>query len=122
MPPYDGSRYDPPAPVAEVGLRAVGSSGAATIAVQMLIDSGADVTLIPRAVGVQPLTAAQYELMGFDGHRTVADAVDLEMTFLNKAFRGRYLLIDTDHGVLGRDVLAAVSLFLDGPEQQWSAT
>ncbi|MGB7158560.1 MAG: hypothetical protein WBD40_10875 [Tepidisphaeraceae bacterium] len=126
MPRYDASAYDPPAPVAEVGLRAVGSSDTATtFSAQMLIDSGADVTLLPRAavlrVGVQPQMGAQYELIGFDGNRTKADAVDLEMILLNKAFRGRYLLIDADHGILGRDVLASVSLLLDGPRQEWSA-
>jgi hypothetical protein len=42
------------------------------------------------------------------------------MIFLKKAFRGRYLLIDDDRGVLGRDVLADVALLLDGPEREWS--
>ena len=43
------------------------------------------------------------------------------MIFLNKAFRGRYLLIDAQHGILGRDVLSAVALLMDGPKQEWSA-
>ncbi len=42
------------------------------------------------------------------------------LIFLNKAFRGRYLLIDGDHGVLGRDVLNSVALVIDGPHQEWS--
>ena len=41
------------------------------------------------------------------------------MIFLRKAFRGRYLLTDHDHGILGRDVLAAVAILLDGPDQKW---
>jgi hypothetical protein len=42
------------------------------------------------------------------------------MIFLNKVYRGRYLLIEDEHGVLGRDVLANVVLRLDGPRQEWS--
>jgi len=42
------------------------------------------------------------------------------LIFLQRAFRGRYLLIDSDRGVLGRDVLASVILLLNGPRQEWS--
>jgi hypothetical protein len=42
------------------------------------------------------------------------------MIFLQKAFRGRYLLIDEDRGILGRDVLASVTLLLDGPAGEWT--
>jgi hypothetical protein len=60
------------------------------------------------------------ELVGFDGNRTTTQAVDLDMIFLQRAFRGRYLLIDEDRGILGRDVLANVSILLNGPAQEWS--
>jgi hypothetical protein len=46
--------------------------------------------------------------------------VDLDMVFLQKAFRGRYLLIDEERGILGRDVLASVTPLLNGPGQEWS--
>lgn len=123
MPLYDTTRYSPPAPVALVSLRP--TSGGRTISnVPMLIDTGADVTLVPRAsvaqLGVMLLPGAGYELIGFDGTRTRADAVDLELLFLSKAFRGRYLLIDDEHGILGRDVLASVALVFNGPRQEWS--
>jgi hypothetical protein len=42
------------------------------------------------------------------------------MIFLARAFRGRYLLIDGDHGILGRDVLNHLVLLLNGPEEQWT--
>jgi hypothetical protein len=42
------------------------------------------------------------------------------MIFLSKAYRGRYLLIEDEHGVLGRDILAGVVLRVDGPKQEWS--
>jgi hypothetical protein len=123
MPNYDASRYDPPAPVAQVTLRD-NNSGVSLPNVLMLLDTGADITLLPRAavkrLGVKPVIGLDYELVGFDGSRSRAQAVELDMIFLTKAYRGRYLLIDDDRGVLGRDILASVVLILDGPRQEWS--
>ena len=123
MPNYDASRYDPPAPVAQVTLRDL-RSGTLLPNVLLLLDTGADITLLPRAaverLGVKPVGGKDYELLGFDGSRSTAQAVELDMIFLQKVYRGRYLLIDDDRGVLGRDVLASVALLLHGPRQEWS--
>ena len=122
MPSYDAVRYDPIAPIAQVTLRA--ANGATVPDVLLLLDTGADTTLLPRGavarLGINPDPALQYELIGFDGNRTTTQAVDLDMIFLQKAFRGRYLLIDDDRGILGRDVLASLTLLLNGPAQEWS--
>ena len=89
-----------------------------------MLDTGADITLLPRSaverLGIKPQAGLQYELLGFDGSRSAADVVDLDMIFLERAFRGRYLLIDEEWGILGRDVLSGVSLLLNGPAQEWS--
>lgn len=123
MPKYDPSRYDPPAPVAEVTLRDA-TNGALLPNVLLLLDTRADITLLPRdaveRLGVKAVSGKDYELVGFDGSRSTAQAVELDMIFLKKAFRGRYLLVDDDRGVLGRDVLASVVLLLHGPRQEWS--
>ena len=123
MPPYDASRYFPPAPVAIVSLRRTSADGVVGD-VPLLIDTGADVTLLPRLpvarLGITPDPGMRYELVGFDGARSTAEAVELEMLFLNRAFRGRYLLTDDDHGILGRDVLNFLRLIFDGPAQRWS--
>lgn len=123
MPSYDAAHYDPPAPVAQIGLRAVGSTTAVANAI-LLLDTGADITLLPRAaverLGVAPLPGVQYDLLGFDGRRSTAAAVELDMLFLNRAFRGTYLLTDELHGVLGRDVMAELVLVLNGPAGEWS--
>ncbi len=123
MPDYEASSYDPPAPVARVGLRDSGGRNAVSD-VALLLDTGADVTLLPsasiRALGVSLLPDLRYELAGFDGSRSFASAVLVDMVFLHRVFRGRYLVTEDDCGVLGRDILNHVALLLDGPGKQWS--
>ena len=46
MAAYDGAHFDPPAPVAVVTLRDAGT-GRTVEDVVLLLDSGADVTLLP---------------------------------------------------------------------------
>ena len=123
MPAYDETWFDPPAPLARVILR--NPHNAVTVSdVPMLLDSGADVTLIPMTVAVQiglSVDAEEsYELIAFDGSISTASVVQLEMSFLHKTFRGRFLLIDQEWGVLGRDILNLLTLLLDGPNLSWS--
>ncbi len=123
MPSYDASHFDPPAPVARVTLR--NPHTAATVSdVLLLLDTGADITLLPRMMverlGVPLVADQRYELMGFDGSKSFAPVVVLDMLFLKRAFRGRYLLIEEEHGILGRDILNHVTLLFDGLRQQWS--
>lgn len=103
---------------------ACAANGARADDVHLLIDTGADTTLLPRnaitRLGITPDPALAYELIGFDGTRSTTHAVDLDMIFLQKAFRGRYLLTDSDRGILGRDVLSSVALLFDGPAREWS--
>jgi Retroviral aspartyl protease len=123
MPAYDMNLFDPPAPLAKVTLRNQ-SSGATLPDVTMLIDSGADVTLIPRVklsqLGVSVDPNQGYELMGFDGNLSVAQVVELDLVFLRRIFRGRFLIIDQEAGILGRDILNHLSLLLDGPTLIWN--
>jgi hypothetical protein len=120
---YDASHHDPPAPIAHVTLRNPKNGVTATDRV-LLLDTGADVTLLPRGaveqIGVQPEAESEYKLMAFDGSTSTASVAIVDMVFLNRIYRGKYLLIDEDEGVLGRDVLNHLSLLLDGPRQQWS--
>ena len=89
----------------------------------MLLDTGADVTLLPRTA-VEPLLSdltdlPSYKLIGFDGNRSTAQAVNLEIRFNKKLFRGQFLLTDEPHGVLGRNILNSLSLHFDGPTLTW---
>ena len=66
MPSYDASHFDPPAPIARVTLRNP-HSGATVSDVVLLLDTGADVTMLPRMaierLGVPLLAGQRYELM-----------------------------------------------------------
>lgn len=90
----------------------------------MLMDSGADVTLVPRnsaqLLDVESIEDELYELVGFDGSRSYAPVMQLQMVFLNRIFSGRFLLIDQEWGIMGRDVLNRVRVILDGPALTWS--
>ena len=89
----------------------------------MLLDSGAGVSLVPRqgvlALGVAVDAAAVHEWMGFDGNRSVALAVNLDLAFQARKIRGRFLWTDHECVILGRDILNHVSLSLDGPSLIW---
>lgn len=121
MEAYDALLFSPPAPVARVTLRDPG--GETTVSgVPMLVDTGADVTLIPKSSALQlGVTASPdgYELMGFDGSKSLAQAVRLNLELLGKTFRGQFLLIDQEWGLLGRDVLNHLPLLFDGPHLSW---
>ena len=123
MPGYDETLFNPPAPLAKVTLRNQ-ENGNTTSDVPMLLDTGADVTLIPqssaRQLGLTIDPDESNELMGFDGRLSVAPAVQLDLILLRRVFRGRFLIINQEWGVIGRDIINHVSLLLDGPRLNWS--
>lgn len=122
MPTYDSTQFDPPAPLARVTLRTL-NKGKILTDVPMLIDSGSDLTLIPaRFIEDLRLEVDQnesYELEGFDGNRSMAKSVQLELVFLRRSFRGRFLLVNSQSGILGRNVLNHFAILLDGPGLSW---
>jgi hypothetical protein len=90
----------------------------------MLLDSGADVTLVQRSfinrLGAILDPDTTYEVYAFDGTVRFAQSVELDLGFLNRNFAGRFLITEEDVGILGRDILNLVSLVLDGPRLFWS--
>ncbi len=89
----------------------------------MLIDSGADLTLIPEAsiaeLGPDLGSERHVDLQGFDGRVTTARVVELDLIFLGMIFRGRLAVVESPVGVLGRNVLNRFAIVLDGPNLDW---
>jgi hypothetical protein len=58
----------------------------------MLLDTGSDITLIPRSnvdqLGIQVIADHKYELVGFDGTTSFASSVEVDMIFLRRVFGG----------------------------------
>jgi predicted aspartyl protease len=122
MPKYDADNFDPPAPVAYVTLRDP-ATGASLSDVPMLIDTGADVTLLPQGyvdqIGTPPEIDIAYEIQAFDGESRLVNMVEMELVLLGRKFTGQFLLIDQPIGILGRNILNALSITFDGPRGKW---
>lgn len=121
MPEYDATHFSSPAPIARVSL-VDPKTGQTLEDVPMLLDTGADVTLVPaetlRTLGIEALPEV-YALEGFNGTPVTVASVYLCLRFLDRTFRGRFLVINHSIGILGRNVLNHVVLLLDGPGRDW---
>ena len=89
----------------------------------MLIDTGADATLLPsdaiEKLEIEAEEVANFEVQFFDGQIKRLKSVKLELYFLDKKFVGEYLLIDQPMGILGRNILNNIRILLDGPLGEW---
>ncbi len=90
--------------------------------VPMLIDTGADATLIPKAfierLALRP-TNKIFELEGFDKATSQSAVVVLQLIFEGRMFRGEFLTVDQDYGILGRNILNFLNLQFDGTNLTW---
>jgi hypothetical protein len=120
MQAYDASGFDPPAPMALVTVKSE-RLDAVIEGVPMLLDTGADVSLLPRSFVERLISsdAERYQLEAFDGTKSSAVAVTAELQFLGKSFRGQFLLVDGSYGILGRNILNSLSILFDGPSRIW---
>lgn len=112
------SRFDPPAPTLPVRVRA--RAGNPFERVEALVDTGADLCALPRAV-VQHLDFSPVRMARVAGALGQAEVIvyrgDLE---LDGSLHSRLelLAIDRPYALLGRNALRAVKLVLDGPRGQ----
>jgi hypothetical protein len=119
---YESAGFQPAAPIAYVKLLSQDRSLSITN-VPMLLDTGADVSLVPRDRLIEILATSvpgqQYTLQGFDGQESSSQAIHLELHFLGKIFRGQFLLVEGTHGILGRNILNRLALTFNGPALMW---
>jgi predicted aspartyl protease len=119
---YDETLFVPPAPLARVILRNPATQ-TEIVNVPMLIDTGADATLIPQKFAEKldlfDSAAKFFEIEGFDKSVSRSRVVSLQMIFEGKSFRGEFLTIEEDYGIIGRNVLNSLKLLLDGQNLRW---
>ena len=115
---YDSS-FEPPAPV--VPVRIAGPAGGDSVLLPMLVDTGADCTLIPASVARQlGLPQADFvAVLGVAGGkwRAVMHAAILALGELSIAAR---VVALSHEAILGRDVLNQLRVTLDGPDRELS--
>lgn len=122
MPDYDLTFSSLPAPIAYVILRNP-ENGLEIINVPMLLDTGADATLLPREfvekLQLSDSEAKVFELAAFDEATSYSEVVILQMIFEGRSFRGEFLTINQDCGIIGRNVLNSLRVLFDGQNSRW---
>ncbi len=92
MPAHDDRLFSPPAPVVQVKLRHP-ASGKDQSDISMLMDSGADVTLVPKSAADSlefERSTTKYELVAFDGATSVSEAVHAELFFWEESSKDSF--------------------------------
>jgi predicted aspartyl protease len=120
---YDSIYHAPPAPMARVTLRNL-LNGKAVLDVPMLIDTGADISVVLRVsaenIGLQSRRDESIVIVAYDGSRRSSEVVTLEMVLEDYTFEGDFLVRDDVIGVIGRNVLNQFFITLDGRGRAWS--
>lgn len=117
---YDET-FDPPAPIAEIVLRNT-QTGERSGKIKMLLDTGADISLLPLKTTEQikiEATTDTVNLFGFDESQSVAKIYHLQIIFLGKRISGNVCAIKDEIGILGRDVINDFSILFDGINSEW---
>jgi len=110
---YDAS-LDPPAPV--IPVRISSPVGDEAVMLPMLVDTGADCTLVParivRRLGLPRIDAIGVTGVGGATKRAMVHAASVELGGLRVLAR---IVAFADEAILGRDILNQAVVTLDGP-------
>lgn len=113
--------HDPPAPIAKVKIKNKKTSETAEN-IEMLLDTGADITIVPKkfceSIDIE-ISEDSVELEGFNTAKSIAFYANFDFYFLNKMFRGNFLVLDLEEGIIGRDILNEFTLEFDGQILEW---
>jgi predicted aspartyl protease len=118
---YDSQKYDPAAPVIDIAVSRV-TSGDSEISLHVLVDSGADVTVLPidilESVGARYLDVKQ--MRGITGHVLAVDIYLVTLRIGSHVLPGveAAAMREGAEAILGRDVLNQLEVRLNGPAQE----
>lgn len=114
--PYDTNNFNPPAPVLEVSFSSPIPQGE-IIKIPALLDSGADMTVIPQNIAQQLQLRYVDEIpaAGYDGIAKKVFVYSAKIIFDNLGdFIIRVITSNSGHALIGRDILNKWSVFLKG--------
>ena len=122
MPKYEESGFNPPAPIVRARVRGPGPE--IEDDVPLLLDSGADISVVPRAaaqaVGAT-IEPGVLPVQFLTGEASAYEQATLAIEFGGYRFRGSFMVLDAEYGVLGRNILNLLVVTLDGPRRTWTA-
>jgi predicted aspartyl protease len=125
---YDEQIFNPPAPVIDVSLSLpITQSQLQSVNLKSLalLDSGADITVIPEQI-VQELQLKYVDEItasGYDGVPKQAFIYSVKLIFNDLGgFIVRVIASNTDHVLIGRDILNKWSLLLEGRRRIFEIT
>lgn len=117
--PYDSQSHDPPAPVLSITARLPGDSRR-QISTDALVDTGSDITCLPAAI-ISALGAvpARKKLVRMANGKRIGPfntyVLDFEVADTTEPVE---VLGLGDEPLLGRNLINAFALYLDGPAQE----
>ena len=113
------TKFDPPAPVLEIFLSTPGAGVPYPAPVEALIDSGADITAIPRRLidQLQLKLVDQLPTMGYEGvpSEKLTDVYSVKILVRDVGdYIVRVIPSNYDHALIGRDIINSWDLLLRG--------
>jgi hypothetical protein len=70
-------------------------------------------------LGIKTEENKAFEVQGYNGETTNLKSARLDLLFLNKTFKGEYLLTNRSTGILGRNILNKLRILFDGIRGEW---
>lgn len=117
--PYSNA-HRPPAPVLEATIAHPGISDASTI-LNAKIDTGADITTIPKTVFLQPQIPPCREVLavGYNGEETRQRTYLVHLSIAGNIYAYHEVMATTGRqALIGRDILNQWVVTLDGPNER----
>jgi len=113
------TKFDPPAPALEMFLSSPGVAALLQTPVEALVDSGADITVIPRKFieELQLKLVDQLPAVGYEGvpSEKLADVYSVKVSIRDVGdYIIRVISSNDDYALIGRDVINSWDLFLRG--------